>query len=29
MTPNAKFRALVFSKTTGFRHDAIPTGQRR
>ena len=23
---NARFRALVFSKTTGFRHDAIPTG---
>jgi cytochrome c len=24
--PNARFRALVFSKTTGFRHDSIPTG---
>ncbi|HWK28422.1 MAG TPA: ThuA domain-containing protein [Solirubrobacter sp.] len=23
---NARFRALVFSKTTAFRHDAIPTG---
>ena len=24
--PNAAFRALVFSKTTGFRHDSIPAG---
>jgi type 1 glutamine amidotransferase/regulation of enolase protein 1 (concanavalin A-like superfamily) len=24
--PNARFRALVFSKTTGFRHDAIEMG---
>ena len=23
---NARFRALVFSKTTGFRHDSIPNG---
>ena len=23
---NARFRALVFSKTTAFRHDSIPTG---
>jgi PKD repeat protein len=24
--PNARFRALVFSRTTGFRHDSIPAG---
>jgi type 1 glutamine amidotransferase len=24
--PNARFRVLVFSKTTGFRHDSIPAG---
>jgi cytochrome c len=24
--PEARFRALVFSKTTGFRHDSIPQG---
>ena len=24
--PDAAFRALVFSKTTGFRHDSIPAG---
>jgi PKD repeat protein len=24
--PNARFRALVFSKTAGFRHDSIPQG---
>ena len=24
----ARFRALVFSKTTGFRHDSIPAGHR-
>jgi type 1 glutamine amidotransferase len=24
--PNARFRALVFSKTSGFRHDSIPAG---
>ena len=24
--PEARFRVLVFSKTTGFRHDSIPAG---
>ena len=24
--PSARFRVLVFSRTTGFRHDSIPTG---
>ena len=24
--PKARFRALVFSRTTGFRHDSIPAG---